>query len=172
MSKSKEPQKDHRNQRLRSRFDQGEARPGRKFPKPGLTQQHFKDAQDVNRITRQFRGGPVPASPTATRQPIFADFASMPDFDEVMNIASRVRVEFGGFSPAIRKRFQSPRDIVLFLQDPANKEEAIKLGFLNAPPASRVPKAGDTPPAPPVAPSAPPPAAPPPHQGGLPNGDK
>lgn len=174
MGKTKEPSKDHRNARLRSRFNQGDPQPGRRFEAKSLTQQHFKDQYDVRNMFKA-HGGPPPSSPNATKRPIFADFTG-PDFLEVMNIAADAQSQFMGLPPAVRKRFGSPYNIVRFCEDPRNREEAIKLGFFQAPPtpakAGSSTEGGNPPPTPSPEPAKAPNPAPPPHQGGLPNGDK
>lgn len=118
---------------------------------PTMTQQHFRDEVDINRIVDRFlKTGQVPSvDPRA----MYGDFLNVPEsyrdaLDQVINAQSA----FDDLPSHIRERFQNdPAQLLDFLSDDKNREEAAKLGFLTE--ASQ-----EASPAPAEAPSEPPPA--------------
>lgn len=99
-----------------------------------LTEQHHKDDLDINRIVnRALRDGAM--DPSLNRHfGKFMDASDSVDFLEA-NIRYRQGVEaFENLSSKIRTRFNNdPHQLMQFLEDPANRDEAIKLGFIEKP---------------------------------------
>lgn len=155
---------------IRSRFRRGDgSQSGQSFEGvKSLTQQHHAAAADINDLYRRHRGA-IPASPMASRRPIFGDFTSV-DYQAAMNVVADARQRFAGMPKAIQKRFESPLQVIRFCENPANLEEAIKLGFLER--RAEAPAAAGSPPKIPTEPAMAPTSPAPPSQGGLPNGDK
>lgn len=95
---------------------------------PTMTQQHFKDQQDINRIVKQYAKTGV-ASQT-TRMPLPEDFVGITDYHTAMNAIKAGDEAFDSLPSKIRERFNNdPAEFVDFCLDEANNEEAAKLGL-------------------------------------------
>jgi len=112
------------------------------------TQQHFKDETDINNILRQFNiTGQLP---TKAISPRYGDFTNIGDYHSALNQVIAAEDEFMTLPATLRARFDNdPQELIEFLNNPENKDEAIKLGLVNKPIAN-VPditpeKAGDEP---------------------------
>lgn len=105
-----------------------------------LTQQEFKDECDINVIMRRYaRSGQLPQ---LNLQGVYGDFSEVPDYMEALNTVLHAQESFSDLPSELRERFNhNPGALLQFLGNPSNREEAIKLGLVNAPSA--------TPPAPP-----------------------
>jgi len=96
-------------------------------------QQQYKNQNNVNHIMKQHARG---INPTGQLQDQYLDLTEMPDPIEALNASARLKGYFSHLPPKTRQRFShDPKELALFLQDPQNQDEAIKLGL--APP--RVP---------------------------------
>jgi len=113
------------------------------------TQQHFKDETDINNILRQFNiTGQLP---TKTMSPRYGDFTGISDYHSALNQVIAAEDEFMSLPAQLRGRFNNdPQELIEFLNNPENKDEAQKLGLVNkaeasAPMESTSEKAGDEP---------------------------
>lgn len=98
------------------------------------TQQSQKDEADINVIVdRAKRGAQIPA---IDRVPCYGDFTEIPtDLREALNQLNFAKSLFMSLDPKIRFRFQNdPVQMLDFLSDPANRDEAVQLGLVNPPP--------------------------------------
>lgn len=98
---------------------------------PSMTEQYHKDDLDINRIVnRALRDGAM--DPSLNR--VFGKYADVSDAGDFLsaNIKYRQGVEaFENLSSKIRSRFNNdPMQLLQFLDDPNNREEAIELGFI------------------------------------------
>lgn len=114
-----------------------------------LTQQSAKDECDINKIIeRAKRGADIPVNDA---QPRYADFTVIPtDLRECLNVVREADAVFMGLDAQIRRRFDNdPAKMLDFLNDDKNRDEAIKLGLVEAPPVKETeePKAPETKPA-------------------------
>lgn len=110
--------------------------PGIEFKSPSLTQQHFRDECDINNIIERYEetGFLVDPLNPGTRQPVFGDFSVEFDYMAAQNIVADAQQRFEALPSALRKRFNNdPHELLLFLEDPKNMEEAVKLGLVNRP---------------------------------------
>lgn len=100
---------------------------------PTKTQQQFKQECDINEIVRRFGlTGELPAEP---RIGSFGDFTGVHDFHAAMNMVRGAEEAFMEFPAELRARFgNDPGQMLLFLQDVKNKDEAVKLGLVSKPP--------------------------------------
>jgi len=74
----------------------------------------------------------VPGQP---RKPIFAEVSSF-DYHAALNFIQAVQVEWGGLSARLKGRFSNSPEVMLrWLENPANQEEAIRLGLMLKAPA-------------------------------------
>ena len=112
--------------------------PRRKFinDEPSMTIQSAADETDINvMIARYQKTGSFHGSTNMpTVRPQFGDFVGVPEYQNAINILIQAQDQFAALPANIRDRFaNSPEKYLEFLSDSANKEEAIKLGLVNAP---------------------------------------
>jgi len=101
---------------------------------PSLAQQQFKDEADINVLVQRF--GLVGTMPQNPQLPQYGDFSEIVDFQTALNAVHRARDQFAALPSGIRDRFnQSPQALLSFLSNPANRDEAVRLGLVNAPPS-------------------------------------
>lgn len=101
-------------------------------PAEGKTQQQFRDEVDINTLVRRFGlTGSLPVNP---RPPMVGDFADITDFQSAMNAVRNAEAGFMEFPADLRARFMNdPQRMLMFLADPANRDEAVKLGLVSKP---------------------------------------
>lgn len=93
-----------------------------------LTQQQFKDEADINTIVDRFMKSGV--LPTPVNMPQYVDYEGVFDFQTAMNAVRQADENFMRMDAKIRARFNnSPQEFLQFFADPANTEEAIRLGL-------------------------------------------
>lgn len=100
-----------------------------------LTQQSAKEECDINVIVERAKRGADVGKMMNGRQPMYGDFTQIPtDLRECMVTVTKARDAFMTLDAGIRFRFQNdPALMIDFLNDPNNREEAIKLGLVEAP---------------------------------------
>jgi len=111
------------------------------FPTLGRTKQQFKDECDVNLLmARYLKTGILDGSdPTTAR---YMDVSAPFTFHEAMNFVSEATGQFYDLPSTIRSRFgNDPGELLAFLDNPYNQQEAIALGLIRDPntPAPTVP---------------------------------
>lgn len=104
------------------------------FPQPTMTAQSFRDECDINTIVNQWqRTGDF--AHLNKRKPSFGDFTGAVDFQEAMELVDQAELGFSGLGAKVRDRFHNnPLELMEFLEDPENQEEAATLGLAAAPP--------------------------------------
>lgn len=103
---------------------------------PGYTQQQFKDESDINTIVRNF--GITGQLPQDLAVPQEGDFSDVGNFHDAMNVVRAAEESFMQMPANVRDRFANdPGKFLEYVNDPDNKDEAMKLGILN--PASGEP---------------------------------
>jgi phage internal scaffolding protein len=97
---------------------------------PSLAQQHFKDECDINNILRQFNvTGLLPEAPLSPR---YGDFTGIVDYHSALNAVIAAEDEFMALPADLRARFQNdPEQLINFLDDSSNFDEAVKLGLVD-----------------------------------------
>lgn len=95
-----------------------------------LTQQHLAEDCDINNIIlKHARGEAVNIIDPA--QMIYGDFTSLEDFHSTMNRLKRTEEAWEQMPANIKKRFnQNPGELIEFLNNDANREEAEQLGLV------------------------------------------
>lgn len=104
-----------------------------------LTQQSAKDECDINVIIDRIkRGADLPN--TNPIPPRYGDFTSIPtDLRECLNVVRRADELFMSLDAKVRRRFDNdPAKMLDFLNDASNREEAVSLGLVDAPPIAAV----------------------------------
>lgn len=101
---------------------------GRDSGGPSLTKQSFAEEVDINTIVRRFNlTGQMPQD---VRVPQFADFDTIVDYHSAMLQVRAAQEAFMEFPAHVRARFHNePGELVAFVSDPKNLEEARKLGL-------------------------------------------
>jgi len=101
-------------------------------PSLGRTQQSFKDECDINNIVEMYckTGLWGNSIRPAINTPMFGDFTEVPDFVEAQRKIAEAGEMFDALPVKIRKRFNhDPVELLKFVADEANTEEAIALGI-------------------------------------------
>ena len=108
---------------------------GLSCPELTLAQQNFKDECDINHIVRQFGlTGELPGKPLS---PQYGDFTGVLDYHSAVNAVLAVQDDFMELPAQLRSRFSNdPAELIDFLSNEENREEAIKLGLIAAKPIS------------------------------------
>lgn len=99
-----------------------------------LAQQQFAEEVDINTIVRRFGlTGEMPDSPV---MPTFGDFTdAVTDYQTALNMLNAAQDSFMQFPAEVRARFHNdPQEMMQFLDDEKNRDEAVKLGFIPKPP--------------------------------------
>lgn len=111
-------------------------------PDEDMTQQQFKEETDINVILKRF--GMTGQLPQGLAMPMVGDFTNVSDFHTAMNLVRQADEEFMKLPAEVRKRFNNdPGAVIAFLNDPANRDEAVKLGIVAPPPEQIDVKSGD-----------------------------
>lgn len=97
---------------------------------PTLAQQQFKDECDINNILRQFNiTGQLPTSPLSPR---YGDFTGIVDYQSALNAVIAAEDGFMTLPAETRAMFgNDPEQLINFLDNPENKDQAIKLGLID-----------------------------------------
>lgn len=139
-------------------------RTGEVFTPPSMTKQSHVAECDINNILKQYKlTGIVRHISAKAEQGTYADLPDNIDFQESLNVVKRSEAAFATLPAAVRSRFNNdPAQFLEFMADPANQDEAIKLGLATRRPgedtenglspgqggsAPAAPSAGGTPPA-------------------------
>lgn len=119
---------------IRSVYDEHEHERGCTFGNPTMTQQHFKDECDINRIMSRYQelGTPLVDPMIQCRaEPMFGDYSNIPTLQEAQNKLIEANEMFMSLPSSLRKRFgNDPIAFVEFCQDEGNVDEMRELGIL------------------------------------------
>lgn len=98
-----------------------------------VTQEQFKEECDINTIVKRF--GLTGEMPQNLRLPVSGDFTGITDFHSAMNLVVEAQEGFMSLPAEMRQRFNhDPGQLLAFLADEGNRDEAIKLGLVAKPP--------------------------------------
>lgn len=102
------------------------------FTKPSLTVQADKDKTSIHKILDKYKKAGVAKG--TLQPPKFGDFSGVPDFQTANNFVIANQEQFQKLPSRIRDRFKNDiSTMIKFVDDPANKDECIKLGLLPKP---------------------------------------
>ena len=109
-------------------FDDRSVETGLKCLDDSLTQQQFRDESDINNIVDRFmKTGHLP---DPVSMPQYVDYEGVFDFQSAMNVVRQADENFMRMDAKVRSRFHnSPQEFLEFFADPANSEEAVRLGL-------------------------------------------
>ena len=129
----------------------------------GRTIQGPSAACDINAIVRRYKKTGFLEHVRKTPG-VFADVSQFGDFHSMVSKVTEARSVFAQLPSELRKRFHNdPAELVVFMGDSANAEEAISLGLMSKPKG-----VGDPPEAAPAADGGRPVDTPPVKEGGSP----
>lgn len=102
------------------------------------TQQHFAEDADINTIVRRFNlTGELP---TDFRSPQYGDFTGVSDYQTALDSVIAADNEFMRLPAEVRERFNNdPQQLLDFVSDSKNRDEAAKLGLLKVEPPKPAP---------------------------------
>lgn len=108
-----------------------------------LTEQEHIEEADINYIADKFmRTGEMPQ---VLQLPTPAEFDGIFDFQTAMNTIAKAKLEFASLPAKIRSRFENdPAQLLEFVNDDNNREEAIRLGFIPKPDTIDTPSTTET----------------------------
>lgn len=94
-----------------------------------LTQQQFKNSVNINTIMAKAKKTGV--LPVRTNQPYFGDFSIVTNYKEMLDKVLAIDELFMQLPSKVRNKFaNNPEEILTFLQDPKNEDEAREIGLL------------------------------------------
>lgn len=101
---------------------------------PSMTQQQFKNQCDVNQILKKFeKTGMI--SHLNNNAGNYGDFSTIQNFQSNLNMILNAQSSFDALPSEVRKRFgNNPNNLIEFVQDNSNYEEALKLGLVQQKP--------------------------------------
>lgn len=95
-------------------------------------QSHKKDC-DINEIVRRHEISGYVDEFLVRKEGVYGDFTQFRDYQENLNTVIAAQDAFDSLRAEVRKRFDNdPMKLMEFLSDKKNREEAIKLGLVNA----------------------------------------
>jgi len=122
--------------RVRQQIDLGAQPDSKGKPTKGRAHQEFKDDADINQIMERFRVTGILKK--RTEQPMYGDFSGLTSFEDAMAITERAKEMFQALPVKVRNRFANdPAQMIEFVDDPANQEEAVWLGMCAPEPDQR-----------------------------------
>lgn len=110
------------------------------------TQQHFKDEVDVNGIIDRYtRTAYLPEDVQYAAKGVYEDFSEADDYTAMQNKLAKADQSFMELPSSIRDRFgHNPANMLAFLADASNYEEALKLGLVNKRPEVKTEQSVET----------------------------
>lgn len=96
---------------------------------PSKTKQSFRDMVNTNKIIQKYRQTGI-INHITSKDGVYGDFSEMKDFSGALNTVIKAKQQFEGLPSEVRNRFgNDPQQLILFLQDPKNIDESVKLGL-------------------------------------------
>lgn len=101
------------------------------FTEDSMTQQHFKDECDIDKILRKYETTGFLVDPLSPRrQAQFGDFSEVSDFQAAQNKIAQISEYFDSLPAAIRLRFGNRiSEFLAFVTDDANRKACEELGI-------------------------------------------
>lgn len=111
---------------------------------PTLTQQQFKEQCDINNIIKNYtQTGELPLSKKVGQ---FLDVSNVQDYHSALTTVFEAQKAFDNLPSNIRSRFENdPNQLIAFIEDDANHEEALNLGLLSHTAQSKIQKQNTAP---------------------------
>lgn len=121
--------------KFRTRFTCGHSRAAA-IGGPTLAQSQFLESCDVKNIIAKCKRVGIPLSNVQRTNGFFADLSMAPDdLRSALDISIKARDSFEQLPAKVKERFGfDPSRLLDFVQDSANRDEAIRLGLIDTPP--------------------------------------
>lgn len=105
---------------------------------PSLTSQSFSDEVDINKIMARIqKGQPVL---TSAGTPFYGDVSDLGGLQDALIKVQEAEELFSQYPADLRSKFENdPVQLVSFLEDPKNYDEALKLGLVEPRPIINTP---------------------------------
>ena len=98
----------------------------------GRTEQKHKKDVDINQI--MLKASKTGMLPLAKGSPMYGDFTNAQDFQDCLERIQSADQAFMDLPADIRKKFYNdPANLIAYINDPQNEQEAIELGLLPSP---------------------------------------
>jgi len=108
---------------------------GLKCEDKSLAQQHMRDECDINVIVERF--GVTGQLPVKAIEPSYGDFSGVTDYHTALNKIKAAEAEFMALPAKLRAKFDhNPNALLNFLENEANRDEAIQLGLIDGEPVA------------------------------------
>jgi phage internal scaffolding protein len=106
-------------------------------PEPSLAQQHCQEDVDINNIIYKYTQTGI--LPIGSQEPTYGDFSMVNDYHTALTAIKNAQNAFNELPANLRERFANdPANLIDFLNDLNNRQEAEKLGLIN--PLSPIPE--------------------------------
>lgn len=97
---------------------------------PSRTKQAFADAVNINKIVARYKKTGM-LNHVNGKTPFYGDVSEFVDYKQAVDMVAEANALFAGMSAQIRERFgNDPAQMIAFLENPANLEEARSLGMV------------------------------------------
>lgn len=97
-----------------------------------ITSQSARKETDLNYLMKRHKR--LSEIPFVKKNPMYGDFSTVGDYTQALETIKRSKEAFGQLSAEVQKRFNhNPAELLQFVNDINNKEEAIKLGLIEKP---------------------------------------
>lgn len=119
--------------RFRTSCDERKPSVGITFTEPSRTKQSELADSDINNIMARYATtGQI--THLQAGQPLYGDFSEVEDYQTSLNKVMSAEDKFNSLPSDIRKKFDyNPQNMIDFILNPDNREECVKLGFINKP---------------------------------------
>jgi phage internal scaffolding protein len=112
---------------------------------PSKTQQQFAEQTNINNIMKKYHATGM-ITHLNQKQGQYVDLSTIKDYQSSLQTVIDANASFMTLSSEIRKKFNNnPQELLSFLADPKNKDEAISLKIINPPKAEPQPNPIPTP---------------------------
>ena len=133
---------------IRFRCYHNEKKPfvGITFTEPSRTKQSELEDCDINNIMARYATTGV-ITHLQKGEPLYGDFSEVEDYQASLAKVMSAEERFASLPSEVRKKFDyNPQNMIDFILDEKNREECIKLGFINAPASPGLPNSPVEPP--------------------------
>lgn len=98
---------------------------------PTMAMQQYKDSCDVNKIMKRYKETGTISHLRNAQNGVYMDLTELPDYAEALMQIKRADEAFKQIPAEVRLKFNNdPSQLITYLQDSKNHEEAIKYGLL------------------------------------------
>lgn len=119
--------------RFRTNFDR-DIPSGIEFVEPSRTKQSELADSDINNIMARYALTGVAPNMRDPAQALYGDFSEIEDYQTSLAKVASAEERFNSLPVELRKKFDyDPQNMIDFILDERNREECIKLGFIDSP---------------------------------------